>query len=202
MITVFAVVCSESISSEGNPAARLESIKRPLPPSDCKDKAVVPVAAAASLVILTKFLVPVEVAVEDKSIIEPVVNPSIDTAIPLPVVAASAVILRTSPVRTPAAESSTNVPLVAIEAILATFVVVCSESTSSAYPPAARFESTKIPLPESDVIASAVVPVAPVLSLVILARLLVPVDDESDKILNAEPVVKLAAVILNEFFVV
>ena len=35
MITVFAVVCSESISSEGFPAARLESMKIPLPPSDC-----------------------------------------------------------------------------------------------------------------------------------------------------------------------
>ena len=34
MITVFAEVCSESISSEGNPAARLESTKIPLPASD------------------------------------------------------------------------------------------------------------------------------------------------------------------------
>ena len=34
IITAFAVVCSESISSEGRPAARLESTKIPRPPSD------------------------------------------------------------------------------------------------------------------------------------------------------------------------
>ena len=36
-----------------------------------------------------------------------------------------------------------------MEAIFATFVVVCSESTSSAYPPAAKLLSMNIPLPAS-----------------------------------------------------
>ena len=44
MITVFAVVCSESISSDGPPAARLESSNNPRPASDCILRTVVPVA--------------------------------------------------------------------------------------------------------------------------------------------------------------
>ena len=46
MCTEFAVVCSESISIEGFPAARLESMKRPQPPSDCIARAVDDVAEA------------------------------------------------------------------------------------------------------------------------------------------------------------
>ena len=42
----FVVVFSESISMSKPPAARLESMKRPLPASDCKVRAVEPVAEA------------------------------------------------------------------------------------------------------------------------------------------------------------
>ena len=60
---------------------------------------------------------------------------------PVPVVAASAVILITFPVRVPSAWTSRIVPLVTAEAIFAVFAVVCSESISSAYPPSILSES-------------------------------------------------------------
>ena len=42
--TAVAVVCSESTSSAGPPAARLVSMNIPLPASDCTVRAVAPVA--------------------------------------------------------------------------------------------------------------------------------------------------------------
>ena len=53
------------------------------------------------------------------------------------------------------------VPVVAADAIFATFVVACSESISSANPPAGRSESMNTPRPALDDTSSAVVPVAP-----------------------------------------
>ena len=94
--------------------------------------------------------------------------------------AASAVILITSPVRTPAAETSRIVPEVAIDAIFATFVVVCSESTSIEYPPALRSESMNSPLPASFLTFNAVVPVAEVCSLTTSKRFRVEASFTSD----------------------
>ena len=62
---VFAVVCSESISKEGRPAARLESTNIPLPPSDCTVNPVAATAKALLLMIVAKLLV--SVAAESES---------------------------------------------------------------------------------------------------------------------------------------
>jgi len=90
-------------------------------------------------------------------------------------------ILRAPPVVRPSALMSITVPVVDGSLLIDTqFVVVFSESISSEGRPAARLESINIPLTASDYILRAVVPVAAVLLLMIVAKLLVPVLDESE----------------------